>query len=105
MVVLWKLIANFIQLIQQEVKNAVQCWNERGCKRDENYLFLPFFENLYGDSLREALKQVINDYLGVSVSFELRSSNSILGTRCESILAPISLQQSCSYLLTEQLIM
>ena len=69
--------------------------------------FFPFLRTYRPteDSLREALKQVINDYLGVSVSFELRSSNSILGTRCESILAPISLQQSCSHLLTEQLIM
>ena len=31
---------------EQELNNAVQCWNEQGCKRDENTLFLPFFENL-----------------------------------------------------------
>ena len=31
---------------EQELNNAVQCWNERGCKREENTLFLPFFKNL-----------------------------------------------------------
>ena len=31
---------------EQELNNAVQYWNERGCKREEKCLFLPFFENL-----------------------------------------------------------
>ena len=31
---------------EHKLNNAVQCWNEWGCKRDENALFLPFFENL-----------------------------------------------------------
>ena len=30
---------------EQELKNAVQCWNERGCKVTKNTLFLPLFEN------------------------------------------------------------
>ena len=27
---------------EQELNYTVQCWNERGCKRDENALFLLF---------------------------------------------------------------
>ena len=33
--------------------------------------FFPFLRTYTEDSLREALKQVINDYLGVSVSFNV----------------------------------
>ena len=61
-----------IKASKKALNSASQCRNERGCKRDEKYLFLYCKKKEYtNDSLREALKQVIYDACVVSVSFDV----------------------------------
>ena len=73
---------------EQELNNAVQCWNERGCKRDEKYLISSLFWEPRQKTAWERLWNILLMII-LGFPFHLMSSKLILGTRCESIIAPI----------------